>query len=80
MTKHIHTLIINKVGNYFRCKIVHGSKPVYLFSYADDKELHSLKIINALLEEFIDNNLPLWFDENYIKNIIIPKTNKIKLK
>ena len=72
--------LLTQMAYYFRCKIVHGSKPIYLFSYADDIELHSLKIINALLEEFIDNNLPLWFDDNYINNIIIPKTDKIKLK
>lgn len=72
--------LLTQLAYYFRCKIVHGSKPVYLFSYGDDKELHSLKIVNALLEEFIDNNLPLWFDDNYINNIIIPKTDKIKLK
>lgn len=72
--------LLTQLAYYFRCKIVHGSKPVYLFSYGDDKELHSLKIINTLLEEFIDNNLPLWFDDNYINNIIIPKTDKIKLK
>lgn len=71
--------VLTQLAYYFRCKIVHGSKPVYLFSYADDKELHSLKIINALLEEFIDTNLSLWFDENYINNTIIPKTKTIKL-
>ena len=35
---------------------------------------------NPTLAEFIDNNLPLWFDDNYINNIIIPKTDKIKLE
>ncbi len=72
--------LLTQLAYYFRCKIVHGSKPVYLFSYGDDKELHSLKIINILLEEFIDNNLSLWFDENYINKTIIPRINKIKLK
>lgn len=71
--------VLTQLAYYFRCKIIHGSKPVYLFSYADDKELHSLKIINALLEEFIDDNLPLWFDEKYISDNIIPKSKTIKL-
>lgn len=71
--------LLTQFAYYFRCKIVHGTKPVYLFSYEDDKELHSLKIINALLEEYIDNNLPLWFDENYINNEIKPTIQKIIL-
>lgn len=71
--------VLTQLAYYFRCKIIHGSKPVYLFSYADDKELHSLKIINDLLEEFIDDNLPLWFDEKYINDSIIPKVKTIKI-
>lgn len=71
--------VLTQLSYYFRCKIIHGSKPIYLFSYAADKELCGLKIINDLLEEFIDDNLPLWFDEKYINNYIIPKTKTIKL-
>jgi len=58
---------------------VHGSKPVLLFSYADDGELHSLQIINKLLEEFIDSTLPYWFDDKYITDTIISKTKKCKI-
>ena len=72
--------LLTQLSYYFRCKIVHGSKPVLLFSYADDGELHSLKVINALLEEFVDKNLPFWLDEKYITDTIIPKTEEIKLK
>lgn len=71
--------VLTQLAYYFRCKIIHGSKPVYLFSYTTDKELHSLKIINSLLEEFIDDNLPLWFDEKYINDSIIPKVKIIKI-
>lgn len=71
--------VLTQLSYYFRCKIVHGSKPFLLFSYEDDKELHCLKILNALLEEFIELNLPLWFDEKYIDEEIIPKTKRIIL-
>lgn len=71
--------ILTQLAYYFRCKIIHGNKPVYLFSYAEDKELHTLKIINSLLEEFIDSNLPLWFDKKYVNNIIVPKMKTISL-
>lgn len=72
--------LLTQLSYYFRCKIIHGTKPIFLFSYADDQEVHTLKILNALLEEYIDENLPLWFDEQYIADHIIPKTQAIKLK
>ena len=72
--------LLTQLSYYFRCKIVHGSKPLLLFSYIDDRELHSLEIVNNLLEEFIDNNLYLYFDEKYIEEIIKPKAQTIKQK
>ena len=39
----------------------------------------TLKVINDLLEEFIDSNLHAWFNEKYIADIIIPKAQTIKL-
>lgn len=71
--------ILTQLSYYFRCKIVHGSRPVLLFAHADNKELHALKVINDLLEEFIDSNLHAWFDEKYIADTIIAKAQKIKL-
>ena len=71
--------LLTQLSYYFRCKIVHGSKPIILFSYADDRELHCLQILNRLLEEFIDEQLPLLFDEVYIKDTVIPTTKNIKL-
>lgn len=40
-----------------------------LFSYAEESEIKCLKCINELLDEFIENNLHLWFDENYVANL-----------
>lgn len=71
--------LLTQLSYYFRCKIVHGTKPLLLFSYSDDRELHSLQIINALLEEFIDSNLPLLFDDKYINEVIIPKAQQIEI-
>ena len=71
--------LLTQLSYYFRCKIVHGNKPLLLFWYADDRELHSLQIINVLLEEFIDNNMPLLFDDKYINEVIIPKAQQIEI-
>lgn len=72
--------LITQLSYYFRCKIVHGSKPMLLFAYADDSELHCLQILNELLEEFIDGFLPKCFDNEYIHNTLIPIVQTITLK
>lgn len=69
--------LLTQFSYYFRCKIIHGSKPIFLFSYDNDREVHSLKIINALLEEFINAFLPSLFDENYINETIRIKAQTI---
>ena len=37
--------------------------------YAEESEIKCLKCINELLDEFVENNLHLWFDENYVANL-----------
>ena len=51
---------------YFRCNVFHADKPLPLFCYADEAVLKCLHLINVLLEEFIDINLPLLFDDTYV--------------
>lgn len=72
--------LLTQLSYYFRCKIVHGSKPMLLFAYADDSELHCLQILNELLEKFIDEYLPKCFDNEYINNTLIPIVRTITLK
>ncbi len=62
----IQNMIHNGIG---RCNIIHVDKPYALFSYAEESEIKCLKCINELLDEFIENNLHLWFDENYVANL-----------
>ena len=75
-----YAYLLTVLSYYLRCEIFHGDKPVILFTYSNDRLLHALRIINALLEEFINDNLPLWFEQEYIDNVIIPKAERIKLK
>lgn len=42
---------------YLRCKLFHANRPVELFSFSDDLEIKVLRIVNGLLEEFLDDNL-----------------------
>ena len=62
----IQNMIHNGIG---RCNIIHVDKPYALFSYAEESEIKCLKCINELLDEFIENNLHLWFDENYVADL-----------
>ena len=46
---------------YLRCKLFHAERPIELFSFESDWELKSLRIVNGLLENFLDQNLHLLF-------------------
>lgn len=48
-----------------RCNLFHANKPISLFSFSNDPDIKCLKIVNYILEEFIETNLPLWFSHQY---------------
>lgn len=62
---------------YFRCNLIHANKPLPLFSYANEHELKCLRMVNRLLEDYLENNLCLWFKSSYIDKEIKPLANKI---
>ena len=49
--------LLTDFSYYLRCKLFHANRPVELFSFADDLEIKVLRIVNGLLEEFLDANL-----------------------
>ena len=69
--------LLTQFSYYYRCTFIHANKPIPLFSFNNEIELKSLKIINSLLEEFIENNLNKWFDSDYVKTLK-EKAEKIK--
>jgi len=46
---------------YLRCTLFHAEHPMELFSFESDWELKSLRIVNNLIENFLDNNLHMLF-------------------
>ena len=62
---------------YFRCNIIHASKPVPLFSYVSEYELRCLRIINDLLEDFLDANLHKFFLESYADGSLITELTAV---
>ena len=58
----IYLYLLTDFSYYLRCSLFHGGKPLPLFCYKDDKELKGLMTANAILEDFLDNNLHKLFD------------------
>ena len=50
-----------------RCFLFHSEKPLLLFSFKD--ELKELKFINSLLENFLDQELPKWCDDDFVNQM-----------
>ena len=62
---------------YYRCNVVHAEKPVTLFYYENEHELTSLRIMNQIMEDFLDAHLYQWFDQDYIENTLQPEADCI---
>lgn len=52
----------------FRCSMFHANRPISLFSYADDYVVKCFKIINCLLEDFLEEKLWKFFADDYDKS------------
>ena len=69
--------LLTQFSYYIRCNLIHANKPISLFSYLEDDQIGYFKIANNLLEEFLDNNLNKWFNNEYVSKNIIPKVKKM---
>ncbi|MBR0405277.1 MAG: hypothetical protein IJI68_08775 [Eggerthellaceae bacterium] len=47
---------------YFRCQLLHGTKPLPLFVYETDERVWCLPLLSDLIEVFLDENLWRLFD------------------
>ncbi len=66
----VYGYLLAQFSYYFRCNIIHADKPLDLISYKDDHNLNCLRIINGLLEEFLDEHLPDIFDDKKIQKLL----------
>ena len=64
--------LLTQFSYYYRCNLIHANKPLALFSYTDESDIRCLTVINSMLEQFIEHNLYLWFDDKYIDNHLRP--------
>ena len=69
--------LLTQFAYYYRCNLFHADKPISLFSFYNEGELHCLRAISDLLEEFILETLPNLFDDTYINDVLIPKIEAV---
>ncbi len=55
---------------YFRCNLIHANKPLPLFANENDHVVACLRMVNRLLEDYINHNLCRFFDNDYIDNTL----------
>lgn len=72
--------LLTQFSYYYRCNLVHADKPLALFSYSNEPDIHCLRTINELLEEFIEQNLNLWFSREYVDTKLRSLAKKIEIK
>ena len=44
-----------------RCKYFHGETPIPFLCFKDEHPLPSLRVVNHILDSYLDDNLPHWF-------------------
>lgn len=58
--------LLTQFSYYYRCNLFHANKPLALFSFTDESEINCLRVVNSMLEDFIERNLTLWFDNTFV--------------
>ena len=72
-TMSIYGLLLIWFPYQIRCKYFHGEKAIPLLCFENEAPLPALRVVNLLLEKFLDNNLADWFDKNRLDEALIPK-------
>lgn len=63
--------LMGQFAYYFRCRLFHANAPMLLFTYKNEYELKCLTLINNLLEDFLDQEVYLLFDETYVNGVAL---------
>lgn len=53
-----YSYLLFGLSYYYRCQMIHADKPLPLFSFGMESELKVIRIINCMLESFLERNLP----------------------
>ncbi len=69
---HPYAVLLLYLSYKIRCKYFHAEKGVPLICFKNEHPLPVLRMLNVLLEDYIDNNLHKWFDEKLFNERINP--------
>ncbi len=72
------SMIISRSNTIFmsykmRCKYYHAEKALPLICFVDEHPLPVLRVLNVILEHYLDENLYRWFDNSILQASILPK-------
>lgn len=56
-----------------RCKYFHGERALPLLCFKNEHPLPVLRVLNVVIEDFLDGNLYKWFDEGRLENEFHPR-------
>ena len=72
--------VVVRLTYFYRCNMMHADSPIPLFSYKSDDDLVVLTKINRLLEELIEQALPKWLDNQYVKDELSVKAKNASIQ
>ena len=55
-----------------RCKYFHAENALPMFCFSEEHPLSTLRVVNKLLEQYLDANLPQWFGDENLNNCLLP--------
>ena len=60
-----------------RCKYFHGEKSMPVMCFYEEQPIPSLRFLNKVLMNFLDKELPKWFDQEALDKELLPRVRSI---
>ncbi len=70
---HPYASLLLYMPYHIRCKYFHGECAVPLICFENEHPLPVLRVLNNLMEKYLDKSIPKWFDEVFYKTDILPR-------
>ncbi|MDD4324501.1 MAG: hypothetical protein PHR37_06690 [Eubacteriales bacterium] len=64
-----YTYLLTQFTYAYRCDYFHASKPIPIFIHTDEADLICLQAMNDFLDEFLEDNLHVWFSNCGVNKI-----------
>ena len=70
---HPYTALLLFMSYKIRCKYFHAEKALPLICFINEHPLPVLRVLNVILENYLDENLYRWFDNDFFEASILPE-------